>query len=96
MGVRPPKLLLLGHPTQGVDVGAKADIVRSVRASARNGAAVLVASAESDEIASLCDRAYVITGSQVTEVVSGPRFDERLLEALLGVHHTSSTTKKES
>jgi ABC-type sugar transport system ATPase subunit len=96
MGVRPPKLLLLGHPTQGVDVGAKADIVRSVRAAARNGSAVLVASAESDEIASLCDRAYVINGSQVTEVASGPRFDERLLEALLGVHHTSSTTEKGS
>jgi ABC-type sugar transport system ATPase subunit len=96
MGVRHPKLLLLGHPTQGVDVGAKADIVRSVRGVARNGAAVLVASAESDEIASLCDRAYVINGSQVTEVLSGPRFDERLLEALLGVHHISSITEKES
>jgi ABC-type sugar transport system ATPase subunit len=56
----------------------------------------LVASAESDEIASLCDRAYVINGSQVTEVISGPRFDERLLEALLGVHHISSITEKES
>jgi ABC-type sugar transport system ATPase subunit len=94
MGVRQPKFLLLGHPTQGVDVGAKADIVRSVRAVAKNGSAVLVASAESDEIASLCDRAYVMRGHRVTEVSSGARFDERLLEALLGSHHTQPTTEK--
>jgi ABC-type sugar transport system ATPase subunit len=94
MAVRSPKLLLLGHPTQGVDVGAKADIVRSVRTVAQQGSAVLVASAESDEIASLCDRAYVIDGRLVTEVMSGPRFDERLLEALLGVHHKHATAEK--
>jgi ABC-type sugar transport system ATPase subunit len=96
MGVRPPKLLLLGHPTQGVDVGAKADIVRSVRSAAQQGAAVLVASAESDEIATLCDRAYVIDGHRVTEIASGARFDERLLETLLGIHHKQSTSQKRS
>lgn len=78
-----PTTLLLAQPTQGVDVGAKADIVRAVRALSHRGATVAVASAESDEIATLCDRAYVILGDRIREVARTPDFDERLLATLL-------------
>ena len=78
-----PSTLLLAQPTQGVDVGAKADIVRAVRALSHRGATVVVASAESDEIATLCDRAYVMLGSHIREVPRTPDFDERLLATLL-------------
>lgn len=78
-----PRVLLLAQPTQGVDVGAKADIVRAVRELAAGGATVVVASAESDEIASMCDRAYVLLGGRVSELDRTPDFDERLLASLL-------------
>lgn len=78
-----PRVLLLAQPTQGVDVGAKADIVRAVRSLARAGTTVIVASAESDEIANLCDRAYVLLGDQVAEIARKPSFDEHLLASLL-------------
>lgn len=58
--VRDAKVLLLAQPTQGVDVAARLDIMRTVRAVARQGIPVVVASAEADEIELLCDEAYVV------------------------------------
>lgn len=83
MFARRPSVLLLAQPTQGVDVGAKADIVRAVRALARAGSTVIVASAESDEIASMCDRAYVMLGAQTAELPRTSDLDEQLLATLL-------------
>lgn len=78
-----PRVLLLAQPTQGVDVGAKADIRRAVRQAAADGASVLVASAESDEIAGLCDRSYVISAGRVAELERTDGFDAALLQTLL-------------
>lgn len=79
----PPRVLILAQPTQGVDVGAKLDIVEAVRAAAAAGAAVLVASSESDEIASMCDRAVTVTGDTFCAVPRTPQFNEDLLASLL-------------
>ena len=57
-----PAVLLLDNPTEGVDVGSKAEIHGLVRDLARQGTAVLVASAEFAELAALCDRVYPIAG----------------------------------
>ncbi|GAB2829740.1 sugar ABC transporter ATP-binding protein [Alpinimonas psychrophila] len=83
MFVKRPKILLLAQPTQGVDVGAKADIVRAVRAMAAQGTIVIVASAESDEIASICDRSYILFHDHVRERTAAKGFDEQLLADLL-------------
>ena len=83
--VRDPQLLLLAQPTQGVDVGARVDIAHAVRSIADEGASVLVASAESDEIELLCDRAYVIYEGRVAEVDRSESFGADLLTALLGL-----------
>ncbi len=80
-----PTLLILAQPTQGVDVGAKLDIVEAARAAAHRGAAVLVASSESDEIASMCDRAYTVLGERMLEVPRSPTFNEDLLSSLLAL-----------
>lgn len=55
-----PRLLLLDEPTRGVDVGAKAEIYRQLRALAGNGLGVLVASSELPELIGLCDRILVM------------------------------------
>lgn len=80
-----PRVLLLAQPTQGVDVGAKVDIVRVVRETAARGVCVIVASAESDEIASMCDRSYVMVNDRVSEVARSDQFDEDLLGELLAL-----------
>ncbi len=78
-----PKVLLLSQPTQGVDVAAKVDIRAAVRSAAAAGTCVIVASAESDEIASLVDRAYVLVDGAAASVDRGADFDASLLQTLL-------------
>ena len=78
-----PRVLILAQPTQGVDVGARLDIGEAVRAAAADGAAVIVASSESDEIASMCDRAVTVLGDELRAVPRSPQFNEDLLASLL-------------
>lgn len=78
-----PRVLLLNQPTQGVDIGAKNDIVRALRGLADDGVTVIVASSESDEIARMCSRAYVIYDTAVAEMLAGPGMEEDMLAALL-------------
>ena len=67
-----PSVLLLDEPTHGVDIGAKAEIHRLLDESAENGAAVLVASSDSEELARLCDTVLIFyRGRVVTEMVRG-------------------------
>ena len=53
-------VLLLDNPTEGVDVGSKAELYALIRDLARQGASVLIASAEFSELIALCDRVYCI------------------------------------
>ena len=80
---RQPKVLLLSQPTQGVDVGARADIARALRRLTGEGVTVLVASSESDEIELLCDRAFVCEGTPWQASERAADWSERLLEALI-------------
>ncbi len=88
--VERPKLLLLSQPTQGVDVGARIDIARAVHAIAQQGATVLVASSESDEIDLLCDRAVVIADTQFTSLERSENFSGSLLATLLNLAEEAS------
>lgn len=50
-----PRVLLVNEPTRGVDVGARADIYRYIRALADDGMAVMFASSDGDEVLGLAD-----------------------------------------
>ncbi|MGQ7848302.1 sugar ABC transporter ATP-binding protein [Granulosicoccus sp. 3-233] len=62
--VEPCRLLLLDEPFQGVDIGARRDIGRHIRASA-NGRATIVFVAEIDEALEIADRIVVLHESQI-------------------------------
>jgi simple sugar transport system ATP-binding protein len=65
----PPKLLLVSQPTRGVDIGAIEFIHRKIVALRDAGCAVLLVSAELEEVTALSDRLLVIhTGEIVGEV----------------------------
>ena len=55
-----PSLLVAAHPTRGVDVGAQAGIWDAIRDARREGLAVLLISADLDELIGLSDRIQVI------------------------------------
>jgi ABC-type uncharacterized transport system ATPase subunit len=55
-----PVLLVAAHPTRGVDVGAQAAIWDDIREARRRGLAVLLVSADLDELIGLSDTVRVI------------------------------------
>ncbi|WP_322779592.1 sugar ABC transporter ATP-binding protein [Frankia sp. Cas4] len=64
---REPRVLVLDEPTQGVDIGAKAEIHALVDRAAADGAAVVVVSTDHDELARLCGRVLVLAGGRVVD-----------------------------
>ena len=76
-------LLLLDNPTEGVDVGSKAEIYRLIQSLARDRASVLITSTEFPELLKLCDRIYCITHKTVGVCLQRAEFsEERLLLAV--------------
>ncbi len=77
-----PKVLVLSEPTRGMDVGAKDDVVKIVRALADEGLAVVVVSAEPETVLSLADRVLVMKkGRIVHEFANETISKDRLLAA---------------
>jgi simple sugar transport system ATP-binding protein len=60
----PAKLLLLDEPFQGVDVGARADIIAALRAD--RGTAALVATSDPEEALEVADRIFAIDQHRLT------------------------------
>ncbi|MEI2820230.1 MAG: ATP-binding cassette domain-containing protein [Marmoricola sp.] len=60
-----PVLLIAAHPTRGVDVGAQAAIWDHIKRARREGLAVLLISADLDELIGLSDRIEVILRGQL-------------------------------
>ena len=61
-----PKVLIVGQPTRGVDVGAIEFIHKRLIALRDAGVAILLVSVELDEIISLSDRIIVMCGGTIT------------------------------
>jgi ribose transport system ATP-binding protein len=66
-----PRLLLLDEPTQGVDVGARFKVFEAIRAAATGGAAVLCASSDYEQLASLCDRVLILSRGRIATELAG-------------------------
>ena len=75
-----PPLLLLDNPTEGVDVGSKAELYALIRGFAERGASVIITSAEFGEMLTLCDRIYCIADDRLETCLGRSEFsEERLL-----------------
>ncbi|MBC8257916.1 MAG: ABC transporter ATP-binding protein [SAR324 cluster bacterium] len=80
---RDPKLLVIGQPTRGVDIGAIEFIHRQIIAMRDAGKAVLLVSVELDEILSLSDRILVMFDGQIMGEVLAKDANERALGLLM-------------
>jgi ribose transport system ATP-binding protein len=79
-----PKLLLLHEPAQGVDVGARRDLERAIGRAAEAGAAVLLASLDASELASMCDRVLVMREGRLMAELAGELSPEPIIDAVYG------------
>jgi len=61
-----PRVLVAAHPTRGVDVGAQAAIWDQIKRARREGLAVLLISADLDELIGLSDTIRVILRGQLS------------------------------
>ena len=79
-----PVVLLLHEPTQGVDVGARQQILQYLAAAAAEGRAVLCASSDFEQLATLCHRVLVFRrGRIVAELHGAGLTKEAVTEACL-------------
>ncbi|MFD7919192.1 ABC transporter ATP-binding protein [Streptomyces sp. NPDC059740] len=80
-----PKLLIAAHPTRGVDVGAQAQIWDQIRQARRDGLAVLLISADLDELIGLSDTLRVMyRGALVADADPATITPEELGSAMTG------------
>jgi len=66
------KVLLLDDPTQGVDVGARAEIHELIVQVAREGMSVLIASSDHEELALLCHRVVIMSRGSTQQTLYAP------------------------
>lgn len=83
--VRSPRCLLLEEPTQGVDIGARAEIWSLVAEAARGGAAVLVVSSDYQEVATHCHRVEVYARGHHVTTLTGTDINVPAIAEV--VHH---------
>ena len=81
-----PNALIASQPTRGVDIGAIEFIHRRIIEQRDAGKAVLLVSAELDEIRSLSDRIAVMYEGKVVDIVSPEATEEQLGILMTGGH----------
>lgn len=84
---RRQRVLLVDEPTRGIDVQAKQEVLRAVRALAGDGAGIVFVSSELEEVAEVADRVLVV--SRRGEICRELSYDavtvENMLNAIFGV-----------
>src|SRR5205814_2308587 len=94
-----PLILVADEPTQGVDVGARAEIYRILREVAGRGVPVVVGSSDNKELEGLCDRVIVMSRGQAVATLEGDDVtEERIVHAAISAttHMTERAARKPS
>ncbi len=86
-----PKLILAAQPTRGLDVGATEYIHEVLIDMRDSNAAVLLISAELDEIRNISDRIAVIFGGEIIALRDPVETDNQQLGLLMAGHRDDST-----
>lgn len=81
------KLFIFDEPTEGVDVGARAEMYKIIVNLAENGAACLVVSSDIAEIMGLSDRIYIMSEGKIVDEISRntPNLQYEILKASVGL-----------
>jgi ribose transport system ATP-binding protein len=80
--IRDPSFIIFDEPTRGVDVQAKTEIWKLMRALADAGTAVLMISSELPEVIGMSDRIFVLHKGRVAGELSAAEADEERILTL--------------
>jgi ribose transport system ATP-binding protein len=91
-----PAILVADEPTQGVDVGARAEIYRILREVSAGGVPVVLASSDALELEGLCDRVIVMSRGHVVATLEGDAVtEEKIIHAAISATtHTAEQTAR--
>lgn len=85
-----PAVAVLHGPTQGLDLHAAAAIRSDIRRAANDGTAVLLVSADVDEVRELADRVLVLSKGRIVDEFVAADFDmQRVGRAMAGLLETA-------
>jgi ABC-type uncharacterized transport system ATPase subunit len=84
-----PKLMLVGQPTRGVDIGTIESIHSQLLRMRDEGVAILLVSVELEEVRALADRIIVMSGGRITGELKIEEFDTTRIGLLMGGMHKS-------
>jgi rhamnose transport system ATP-binding protein len=88
-----PVVLILDEPTQGIDIGAKAEIHRLMNELADRGLSVLMISSDLPEVLGMSDRILVMhAGTIAGELDRAAATQERIMELALGAGAAAEAT----
>ena len=72
-----PKFLFVSEPTRGIDVGAKALVLESLKKFNReSGVTVVMISSELEELRSVCDRIAIVSGGRISGILPATESSE--------------------
>jgi simple sugar transport system ATP-binding protein len=85
-----PRLLILDEPTRGIDVGAKAEIEKTMQELSAQGMAILFISSELEEVVRSCERVIVLRDrAKVGELTGDQISEENIMRTIAGHEHPS-------
>jgi galactofuranose transport system ATP-binding protein len=78
-----PRLLILDEPTRGIDVGAKAEILKLVQSLGKDGVSILFISSELEEVVRYAERVVVLRDrAKVGELSGGQITEEAIMHTI--------------
>jgi ribose transport system ATP-binding protein len=90
-----PVVLVADEPTQGVDVGARAEIYGILRDASSRGIPVVIASSDSKELEGLCDEVLVMSRGHVVATLRGDEITEEGIVSAAVSSRTEAVGSKE-
>jgi ribose transport system ATP-binding protein len=81
-----PQIILLDEPTQGIDVGSKAEIYNIIHSLTSKGISIILVSSELIEIINLSNRVIVMKNGRICKTLEGEEItEEKIISYAMGV-----------
>ena len=93
-----PRVIMFDEPTRGIDVGAKAEVFRTMGALAQQGIGVVFATSDIKEVMSAADRILVMSAGRITGDFRRAETNEAAVVAASteGLRHLTGENRKQA